>query len=186
MLILIFQIQICSSFYSFHLYKWHHYPPCYSVALILLFPFCCSAAKSCPTLCDPTDCSMPVSPILHYLQEFAQTHVHWVSDALMPSNHLILCHLLLPSIFPSIRVFSNESAPWIRWPKYWSFNFSISPYSEYSGLISFRIDWSPCCPRDSWESYYLLPIHQWVLLALPLWCGLTVYFSPIWLLPQYK
>ena len=77
MLILIFQIQICSSFYSFHLYKWHHYPPCYSVALILLFPFCCClVAKSCPTLCDPTDCSMPVSPILHYLQEFAQTHVH--------------------------------------------------------------------------------------------------------------
>ena len=61
----------------------------------------------------------------------------------MPSNHLILCHplLLLPSIFPSIRVFSNESAPYIRWPKYWSFNFSISPSNEYSRLISFRIDW---------------------------------------------
>ena len=63
--------------------------------------------------------------------------------SLMPSNHLILCHplLLLPSIFPSIKVFSNESALHIRWPKYWSFSFSISPYSEYSGLISFRIDW---------------------------------------------
>ena len=61
----------------------------------------------------------------------------------MPSNHLILCHplLLLPSIFPSIRVFSNESALRIRWPKYWSFSFSISPSSEYSGLISFRMDW---------------------------------------------
>ena len=61
----------------------------------------------------------------------------------MPSNHLILCHplLLLPSIFPSIRVFSNESALCIRWPKYWSFSFNISPYNEHSGLISFRVDW---------------------------------------------
>ena len=61
----------------------------------------------------------------------------------MPSNHLILCHplLLLPSIFPSIRVFSNESVLYIRWPKYWSFSFSISPSNEYSGLISFRINW---------------------------------------------
>ena len=63
-------------------------------------------------------------------------------ESVMPSNHLILCHpLLLPSIFPSIRVFSNESVLAIRWPKYWSFSFSISPYKEYSGLISFRIDW---------------------------------------------
>ena len=65
------------------------------------------------------------------------------SELVMPSNHLILCHpfLLLPSIFPSIRVFPNESALHIRWPKYWSFSFSISPSNEYSGLISFRIDW---------------------------------------------
>ena len=63
-------------------------------------------------------------------------------ESVMPSNHLVLCHpLLLPSVFPSIRVFSNEPALCIRWPKYWSFNFSISPSSEYSGLISFRIDW---------------------------------------------
>ena len=63
--------------------------------------------------------------------------------SVMPSNHLILCHslLLLPSVFPSIRVFSNELVPHIRWPKYWSFSFSISPYNEYSGLIFFRIDW---------------------------------------------
>ena len=74
----------------------------------------------------------------------------------MPSNHLILCHplLLLPPIFPSIRVISNESAPRIRWPKYWSFSFSISPSSEYSGLISFSIDrlGFSACPRDSQES----------------------------------
>ena len=84
------------------------------------------------------DCSTPGFPVLHHLLEFAQTHVHWFGDAI----HLILCHpLLLPSIFPSIRVFSNESALHSRWPKYWSFSFSISPSNEYSGLISFRIDW---------------------------------------------
>ena len=76
-------------------------------------------------------------------------------ELVMPSNHLILCHppLLLPSIFPNIRVFSNESALCMKWPKYWSVSFSISPSNEYSGLISFRIDlvWSPCFPRDSQE-----------------------------------
>ena len=73
------------------------------------------------------------------ISQFAQTHVH---ESLMASNHLILClPLLLPSILCSIRVFSNESTLYIRWPKYWSFSFSISPSSEYSGLISFRIDW---------------------------------------------
>ena len=79
-------------------------------------------------------------PVLHHLLELAQTHVRWV---VMPSNHLVLCHprLLLPSIFPSIRVFSNESTLHNRWPKYWSFSFSISHSNEYSGLISFRIDW---------------------------------------------
>ena len=101
---------------------------------------CCyfSVAKSYPTLLDPMDCSTPGLPVLHHLLEFAQTRVHWVGDAI---NHLILCCsiLLLPSIFPSIRVFSNESALCIRWPKYWSFNINLS--REYSGLISFRIDW---------------------------------------------
>ena len=151
-------------------------------------------------------CNMPGFPVFHHLLEFAQTHVHWVSDApserktyhkatrfafspvllgyevkwkslshvrlfvtsqtaahraslsftlswsllkimsiewVMPSNHLILCCPLplLSSVFPRIRVFSNELAFHIRWPKYWSFSFSISPYNEYSGLISFRIDW---------------------------------------------
>ena len=77
-------------------------------------------------------------------------------ESVMPSNYFILCHpcLLLLSIFPSMRVFSNESAFCIRWPKYWSFSFNISPSNEYSGLISFRMDWleSPCSPRDSQES----------------------------------
>ena len=72
-------------------------------------------------------------PVLHYLPEFAQTRIHWVGDAIQPS---LLCFpfLFLSSIFPSIRVFSNESALCIRWPKYWSFSFSISPSNEYSGL----------------------------------------------------
>ena len=89
------------------------------------------------------DCSMPGLPVLHYLLEFAQIHVHWVGDL---SIHLILCCplLFLTSVFPSIRVFSSESVLTIKWPKYWSFNFSTSPSKEYSGLISFKIDWSDC------------------------------------------
>ena len=92
---------------------------------------------SCPTLCDPVDCSMPGFPVLHHLPGLAHTHVHWVSNAIQPSCPLLPL-LFLPSIFPSIRVFSNESVHYIRWPKYWS--FSISPSNEYSWLISFRMD----------------------------------------------
>ena len=95
----------------------------------------------CPALCDLMNCSSPGFPVLHYLPEFAQTHVHWVW--VMLSNRLILCCplLLLPSIFPSIRVFSSESALCTRWLKYWSFSVSISLSNEYSGLIYFRMDW---------------------------------------------
>ena len=82
---------------------------------------------------------MPGFPVHHQLLEPTQTHVHRVSDAIQLSHPHPL--LLLPSIFPSIRVFSNESVLRIRWPKYWSFSFSISPSNEYSGLMSFRIDW---------------------------------------------
>ena len=92
-------------------------------------------AQSCPTLCDPTDHSMPGLPVHHQCPESVKS--------VMPSSHLTLCHplLLLPSIFPSIRVFSNESALRIGWPKYWSFSFSISPSNEHPGLISIRMDW---------------------------------------------
>ena len=86
------------------------------------------------------DCSTPGLPGHHQLLEFTQTHVHWVGDAIQPS-HPLLSLSPLPSIFPSIRVFSNESVLHIRWPKYWSFSFSISPSNGYLGLISFRIDW---------------------------------------------
>ena len=97
-----------------------------------------SVAQSCPTLCDPMDSSTPGFPVLHHLWEPAQT-----PKSVMPSNHLILCHplLLLPSIFPTIGVFSSELVLHIRWPKYWNFSFSTSPSNEYSRLISFRMDW---------------------------------------------
>ena len=86
-----------------------------------------SVGQSRRTLCDSMDCSSPGFPVHHKILELAQTHVHWV----MPSNNLILCHpLLLPSIFPSIKIFSNESLLHIRWPKYWSFSFSLTLSNE--------------------------------------------------------
>ena len=98
-----------------------------------------SVTQSCLTLCDPTDCSMPRFPVCHQHLELTQTHVR-VSDAIQPSHPL-----LSPSPpalnLPQHRVFSNELALHIKWPKYWSFSFSISPSKEYSGLIAFRIDW---------------------------------------------
>ena len=98
-----------------------------------------SVTQSCPTLCDPMNRSMPGLPVHHQLLEFIQTHV---IESVMPSSHLILCRplLLLPPIPPSIRVFCNESALCMRWPKYWSFSFSIFPSKEIPGLISFRMD----------------------------------------------
>ena len=111
---------------------------------------CCSVAQLCPVLCDPMDCSTPGS--LSFT--VSQNLLKFMSiELVMPYNYLILCYplILTPSIFPSIRVFSNESALLIMWPKYWSFSISLS--NEYSGLISFRIDWlkGPCSPRDSQE-----------------------------------
>ena len=99
-----------------------------------------SVAHSCPTLCDPMNCSTPGFPVHHQLPDLTQTHVHWIGDAIQPSPPL-----LSPSP-PALnlsqhRVFSNKSALCIRWPKYWSFSFSINPPNKYSGLISFRIDW---------------------------------------------
>ena len=96
---------------------------------------------SCVQLCDPVDCSTSGFPVLHHLPELAQIHVHWVGDAVQPSHPLSSRPFLLLQCFPASRVFSNESVLWVRWPKHWSFNFSIRPFNEYSGLISFRIDW---------------------------------------------
>ena len=97
-------------------------------------------AQSYRTLCNPMDCSTQASLSIINSQSLLRL---MCIESVMPSNHLIICHplLLLPSIFLSIRVFSNESALRIRWPKYWSFSFSISPSNEHSGLISFRMDW---------------------------------------------
>ena len=95
---------------------------------------------SCVWLCNPMNRSTPGLPVLHHLPELAQTHIHWVGDAIQPS-HPRGPLLLSPSIFPSIRVFLNESVLHIRWPKYWSFSFSSVLHNEYSGLISFRMNW---------------------------------------------
>ena len=109
-----------------------------------------------PTLCNPVHCSMPRFPVHHQLLEFTQTHVHRVSDAILPSRSL-LSLLLPPSIFPSIRMFSSESVLRIRWPKDWSFSFSIGPSNEYSGLITFRNDYLDLVVQGTLKS---LPQHH--------------------------
>ena len=113
-----------------------------------------SVTQSCPTLCDPMDYRTPGFPVHHQLPKLLKL---MSIKSLMPSNHLMLCHplLLLLSIFPSIRVFPSESVLRIRGPKYWSFSFSISPSNEYSGPVSFRMDW-----------FYLLAV-QGTLKSLP-------------------
>ena len=105
------------------------------------FPDCCwSITQSCAILCDTMDCSTPGFPVLHYLLEFAQTHVRWVDDAVQPS--VLCCPLLfLLSVFPSMKIFSSESNLCNKWPKYSSLSFSISPSNECSVLISFSFDW---------------------------------------------
>ena len=110
------------------------------IICFILFSFCCcSVSQPCPTRCNPMDCSTPCFPVLDHLLKLAQTHVHWVSDVIQPSRPLSCPS---PAFnLSSIRGFSNESDIHIRWPKYWSFSFSINPSNEYSGLISFRMDW---------------------------------------------
>ena len=128
---------------------------------------CCSVVQSCPTLCNPMDCSTPGFPVLHHLPEMLKL---MSIESVKPSNHLLFCRpiLLLPSAFPSIRVFFNELALGIRWPKYWSFSFSNSPSSEYSGLISFRIDWFDLLPVQG----TVKSLHQHhSSKALILWCS---------------
>ena len=131
--------------------------------------------QSCPTLCDPMDHSMPGLPVHHQLLEFTQT---LSVELVMPSKHLILCPplLLLPSIFASIRVFSNESALHIRWPKYWSFSFSINPSSEHPGLISFGMDWLDLLEvQDTLKS--LLQHHSSKASILPCSAFFTIQLS---------
>ena len=145
---------------------------------------CCSVAQSCLTLCNPMDCSTPISPVLHYLPEFAQTHVHWIIDAIQPT-HPLLPSSPLSSIFPSIRVFFNELALCIRWPKYW--HISISPFKEYSGLISFRIDWFEWLifllskGRSAVISSTIIWKHQFLGAQLSLWSNSHIH---TWLLEK--
>ena len=108
----------------------------------ILLRCCCSVTQSCPAVCNPFE--MPYTAAHQASLLFSWSLLKLMSiESVMPSSHLILCHplLLLFSIFPSIMVFSNKSVLRIRWPKYWTFRFIISPSNEYSGLISFRIDW---------------------------------------------
>ena len=132
-----------------------------------------SVAQLCLTICDPVDCSMPGFPVHHQLWSLIKL---MSIESVMPSNHFILCLPLLlpPSIFPSIRVFSNESVLHIRWAKYWSFSFSISPSNEYSVLISFRIDWFDLAVPGTLKS--LLQHHSWTRVKEV--CG---FHSLIWM-----
>ena len=120
-------------------YSWIFYKAFHSLFSVHSVQFS-SVVHSCPTLFNPMNHSTPGIPVHHQLPEFPQTHVHWVGDAI---HHLILCRplLLLSSLFLSIRAFSNESVLCIRWAKFWSFSFSVRLSNEYSGLISFRMDW---------------------------------------------
>ena len=133
--------------------------------------YCCSVTQSCLTLCDHMDCSMPGLPAITSSQSLPKL---MSIESVMPLNHLILyCPLLLlPSIFPSIRVFSNESALCIRWPKYWSFSFNISPSKEHPGLISFRMDWLDLLAVQGLSRVFsntIVQKHQFFGAQLSLW-----------------
>ena len=124
-----------------YIIRWYSGDSKYTYETTILQVYYISAvvqSLSCVRLCKSMDCNRPSFPVLYNLLEFAQAHVHWGDDAIQPSH---ICHLLLllSLIFLSIKVFSNEPPLHIRWPKYWSFSFCSS--NEYSGLISFRIDW---------------------------------------------
>ena len=136
-----------------------------------------------PDFCDPMDCSTPGFPVFHCLPEFALTHEF---ESVMLSNRLILCHplLLLPSIFPSIRVFSNESALCSRWPKYGSFSFSISPSNEYSGLISFRIDcFALLVVQGTLKSLLQYHSSKALILQCSAFSAIKVQFSHLYMTP---
>ena len=108
--------------------------------LLRVFKCCCQVTQSCPTLCDPMDCSMPGCLVLHHLPELAQTHVRWVGDAIQPSHPLSSPSPPARNLLWHQGLF-KESILHIRWPNYWNFNFNISPSNDYSGLISIRIEW---------------------------------------------
>ena len=130
-----------------------------------------SVAQSCPTFCDPMNCSTPGLPVHHQLPEFTETHVHRVSDAIQPSHPLFSPSPPTP-IPPSIRVFPNGSTLLVRWPKYWSFSFSIIPSKEIPGFISFRMDWLDLLTAQG-TLKSLLQHHSWKASILQL----SVFFT---------
>ena len=149
-----------------------------------------SIAKLCPILCNCMDCSTPDSSVLHYLPEFAQIYVHWVGDAIQSSHPL--SSPSAPTFNPSqLTVFSNESVLCIRWPKYWSFSFNISPSNEHPGLISFMMDWmdllavqgtfqesSPTLQFKSINSSVLSFLYSPTLTSIHVWTsGLKDYWK---------
>ena len=153
------------------------------LTLIRYMICCCSVAQSCPTLCDLMDCSTP--GFLSITNSRSLLRLMFI-ESLMPSNHLILCHslLLLPSVFPIIRIFSKESVLGIRWSKYWSFSFSISSSKEYSTLISFRIYWFISLKSKGPSRVFCNTTsqkHQFFSTQLSLWSKSHIH---IWLLEK--
>ena len=136
-----------------------------------------SVAQSCLNFCDPMTCSTPGLPVQHQLQSILKL---MSIELVMPSNHLILCYplLLLPSIFPSIRVFSSESVLCIRWPKYWTFSFNINPSNEHRGLISFGMDWLDFLASKGLSKVFCnttLQKHQFFSAQLPSWSSSLIH-----------
>ena len=162
--------KVCMSVYMYvciYMYIYVHMYVCTSWVKDVI-------VQSNQTLCDHSMpelgvCSMPGFPVLHYFLGLLKL---MSTEWMMPSNHLILCHslLLLPSVFGSMRVFSNGSTLLIRWPKYWSFSLSISP-SDYSGLISLRIDWFDLLAA---QGTIRSPLQHHNLKASVLWCSVFV------------
>ena len=143
-----------------------------------------SVAQSCPTLCDPVNRSTPGLSVHHQLPEFTQTCVHQVGDAIQPP-HPLSSLLLLSPIPLSTGVFFSESTLHMRWPKYWSFSFNISPSNEHPGLISFRIDWVDLfSPRDSQESSPTPQIKS-IILRCSSRMHLTVSYMPFCKTPAF-
>ena len=155
---------------NIYMYTMYMYMCIYIQIPVCIYMYICikfsSVTQSCLTLCDRMNCSTTGLPVPHQLPEYTQP---MSIELVMPFNHLILClpHLL-PAIFPSIRVFSNESALHIRWPKYWSFSFNISPSKEHPGLISFRMDWFDLLAvlQESSLTPQFKSINSWALTFL--------------------
>ena len=151
------------------------------IICFILFSFCCcSDSQPCLTLCNPMDCSTPFFPVLDHLLKLAQTHVHWVSDVIQPSRPLS-CPSPPAFNLSSIMGFSNESDIHIRWPKYWSFSFSINPSNEYSGLTSFRFDSLICLQSKGLLKVFsntTVQKHQFFGAQPSLWSNSHIY---IWL-----